>query len=176
VVTQLRRSVVAAVLLAAVCGLVYPLVETGLAQALFPRQANGSLGPYGSTLIAQRFRGPQWFHGRPQADDPMASGPSNLGPRSETLARHVAARLERWRRLGVDPTAELVESSGSGLDPDISPAAAYAQVPMVARARGLPVVLVRRLVASHVHGRELGFLGAPYVNVLELDVALARLR
>ena len=173
---QLRRSVVAAVFFAVLCGLCYPLLETGLGQLLFSHQANGSLSRNGSALIGQSWHGPSWFHGRPGAYDPMASGATNLGPRSAELKSHVAARLARWRRLGVNPTPELVESSGSGLDPDISPASAYAQVDMVARARRLPVSVVHKLVERYVHGRELGFLGEPYVNVLELNRALAGLR
>lgn len=173
---QLRRSVVVAIFFAVLCGICYPLAETGLGQLLFSHQANGSLSRNGSALIGQRWQGPSWFHGRPGAYDPMASGATNLGPRSKTLESHVAARLARWHRLGVDPTAQLVESSGSGLDPDISPASAYAQVAMVAHARHLPIPEVSKLVASHVHGRELGFLGEPYVNVLALNRALAGLR
>ncbi|MHB1503599.1 MAG: potassium-transporting ATPase subunit C [Acidimicrobiales bacterium] len=172
---HIRRSILASLAFLVLCGLAYPLVETGIAHAAFPYQANGSLRPNGSTLIGQRFSGPDWFHGRPGAYNPMASGPTNLGPRSAVLERHVAARIAQWRRLGVRPTSGLVTSSGSGLDPDISPRSAYAQVGMVARARKIPPVALRRLVASEVHGRQLGFLGSPYVNVLQLNEAVARL-
>ena len=173
---HIRRSVIVSVFFLLLFGLAYPLVETGMAQALFPHQASGSLGANGSTLIGQVWAGPRWFHGRPDADNPMATGASNLGPRSKVLEQDVARLIAMWHRLGVSPTAGLVTTSGSGVDPDISPAAAYAQVPMVARARGLSQATVRRLVAAHVHGAQFGFLGAPYVNVLELNQALARLR
>lgn len=173
--TLLRRSVVLAVAFAVVCGLVYPLIEVGIAQGLFPSQANGSLSAEGSALIGQDWTGPSWFHGRPSpsGDDPEKSGPSNLGPLSRRLEQQVASRLAFWRREGVAPTPGLVEGSGSGLDPDISPAAALAQVPMVARARGVSPAMLRRLVHRLTHGREWGFLGEPYVNVLALNEALA---
>ena len=173
---QLRRSIVAVVFFVILCGICYPLAETGLGQLFFPHQANGSLIHGGSALIGQRWSGPSWFHGRPGPYDAAASGATNLGPRSKVLKEHVAARIARWHRLGVNPTPELVESSGSGLDPDISPASAYAQVKMVARARHLPASTVRSLVTRSVHAREFGFLGEPYVNVLELNQALAGLR
>ncbi|MHB1739162.1 MAG: potassium-transporting ATPase subunit C [Actinomycetes bacterium] len=174
--TLLRRSLVAAVLLAVLCGLAYPLAVTGIAHVAFAYQASGSIGADGSTLIGQRWTGPQWFHGRPDANNPMTSGATNLGPRSAVLAAHVKARILAWHRLGVDPTEELVTSSGSGLDPDISPASALVQVPMVAQARGLPIATVRSLVEAHVHPRQWGFLGEPYVDVLALNQALAALR
>lgn len=171
---NLRRAVVASVFFALLLGLAYPLAETGIAHALFSRQANGSLGANGSTLIGQQWKGPGWFHGRPDADNPMASGGTNLGPRSKKLEAHVAARIAAYRRAGIDPTPDLVTSSASGLDPDISPAAAYAQVNRVARARGLARGRVRNLVAGQVQGPDLGFLGAPVVDVLALNEALAR--
>ena len=173
---QLRRSILLALCMAALCGLGYPLLVTGVATALFPVQARGSLGPNGSALIGQAWTGPRWFHGRPDPYTPMASGAANLGPRSRALAAQVAARLAAWHRLGVAPTSELVLGSGSGLDPDISPRSAYVQVAMVARARHLPVGAVRRLVQSQVQGPELGFLGEPVVNVLQVNERLARLR
>lgn len=173
--TMLRRSIVTALFFAVLCGIAYPLAETGIAQALMPHQANGSLGPNGSSLIGQTWTGPTWFHGRPDANNPMASGGTNLGPRSKVLAQHVAARIAAWHKLGVaHPTEELLTSSGSGLDPDISPASAYVQVAMVAHARHLSITTVRNLVASQVVGRQAGFLGAPYVNVLKLNEALAK--
>lgn len=173
---HIRRSLVVSLFFLLLFGLAYPLVETGIGQALFRHQANGSLGPNGSTLIGQQWTGPRWFHGRPDADNPMATGASNLGPRSVVLRDDTAKLLAAWRRLGIaHPPVDLVTTSGSGVDPDISPADAYAQVPMVAAARGLPAATVRGLVARHVHGAELGFLGAPYVNVLELNEALAAL-
>ncbi|MDA8341670.1 MAG: potassium-transporting ATPase subunit KdpC [Actinomycetota bacterium] len=183
---HLRRSLVAALFFLVLCGLAYPLAGTGLAQVAFHHQANGSIGPDGSSLIGQQWTGPRWFQGRPSATvgptgspspyDAMASGASNLGPRSTVLASHVAARAAALRKEGITPTAGMVTSSGSGLDPDISPAAAYAQVGAVARARHLPAAAVRRLVTSHISPAQLGFLGEPVVNVLSLNEALARLR
>lgn len=171
----LRRSIVLSLCFLALFGLAYPLAETGLAQALFSHQANGSLGPDGSASIGQVWHGTKWFHGRPGAYNGEESGPSNLGPRSRKLEEEVAKRRAKWLARGVQPTAELVTGSGSGLDPDISPASAYAQVPMVAKARHLSSVALDQLVKHQVHGRLLGFLGAPYVNVLSLNEALARL-
>lgn len=173
---QLRRSVVVAIFFALLCGIAYPFAETGLGQALMAHQTSGSLGPNGSVLIGQPWKGTAWFHGRPNLDAPTASGPTSLGPRSKVLEAHVAKRIAAWKAVGVNPTAELVTSSGSGLDPDINPASAYAQVDMVARARHLPVSTVHHLVTTMVHGPQLGFLGAPYVNVLQLNEALAKLR
>ncbi|MDA8117224.1 MAG: K(+)-transporting ATPase subunit C [Actinomycetota bacterium] len=172
---QLRRGVVLALLFLVVCGLAYPLAETALAQGLFGYQANGSIGAGGSVLIGQTFTGPGFFHTRPDSNQPMATGGSNLGPRSAALVAQVKSQIAYWHSQGVSPTNDLVTTSGSGVDPDISPAAAYAQVPMVAKARGLSVRSLENLVASQVHGRQLGFLGSPYVNVLELNRALARL-
>ncbi len=175
---HLWRSLVASALFFLVLGLGYPALETVLGQVLFSHQANGSLGANGSTLIGQNWTGPRWFHGRPEprGNNPMASGAANLGPRSEILVHDVATQIAALERAGITPTAGLVTSSGSGIDPDIAPADAYAQVRAVATARHLPVALVRRVVAAHVHGAELGFLGAPYVDVLALNEAVARLR
>ncbi|MGH7610927.1 MAG: K(+)-transporting ATPase subunit C [Candidatus Dormibacteria bacterium] len=173
---QLRRSLLAMLVLTVICGLAYPLLETGLAQWWFPRQANGSVGRDGSTLIGQTWKGAQWFHGRPDPDNPMASGPNDLGPASAALAAQVRQSIAAEARLGVRrPPADLVTGSGSGLDPDISPQAALAQVGAVSRARGLPENQLRRLVRSEEQGRQLGFLGEPVVDVLQLNRALARL-
>lgn len=174
--THLRRAVIVSIFFALVLGLGYPFAETGIAQAAFSHQANGSLTTNGSTLIGQQWKGSHWFHGRPDADNPMATGGTNLGPRSKTLEKSVAARIAAYRKAGITPTAGLVTGSGSGVDPDISPAAAYAQVDAVAKARSLSVAAVHALVAAHVHGANLGFLGAPYVDVLQLNVALSHLR
>jgi K+-transporting ATPase ATPase C chain len=173
---QLYRAVVVSVVFFVLLGLAYPAFETGIGQAFFSYQANGSIGPNGSALIGQRFLGPRWFQGRPEPgnDNPMASGGSNLGPRSKLLVEHVRERIASLREAGISPRPVLVTSSGSGLDPDITPADAYAEAPAVARAHHLPVAVVRHLVAMHVSGRQLGFLGSPYVNVLELNEALAR--
>jgi potassium-transporting ATPase KdpC subunit len=180
-----RMMVVLTVLL----GLAYPLAMTGLAQLVFPRQADGSLleqrgRVVGSALIGQSFAGePQYFQSRPSAAgdgyDPLASAASNLGPENPALLaevekrRAVVARLDGTAPAVVPPDALL--ASGSGLDPQISQVYAAQQVARVARLRGLSPVSVRRLVRASTHGRALGFLGEPGVSVLELNLALDRL-
>jgi K+-transporting ATPase ATPase C chain len=183
VIKQLRSAVVLAVSALLVFGLAYPLAGTGISQLLFPHQANGSLTQYGSTLVGQPWRGPGWFHGRPDPDNPLrldgapgASGGSNLGPRSRQLVAAVRAAGASLRQLGVQPTADLVTSSGSGIDPDITPEDAFAQVAMVSRSTGIPEARLRRLIRALTVGPELGFLGPSYVDVLQLNSALARLR
>ena len=160
----------------ALLGLAYPLAETGIGQALFSHQVNGSLTSDGSTLVGQTWKGPQWFQGRPDADDPMATGGTNLGPRSQALVKAVEQQITQLEKEGIKPTPDLVTTSGSGVDPDISPADAYAQVNAVARARGLPVAAVRRLVAEHIQQPQFGFLGSAYINVLQLNEALEAMR
>ncbi len=157
-------------------GLAYPATETAIGQGFFSHQANGSLTAYGSTLVGQKWTSPRWFVGRPDADNPMATGGTNLGPRSKVLVKDVAAQIAQLRKDGITPTPDLVTTSGSGVDPDIAPVDAYAQVRAVARARGLPVAVVTRLVKAQIHQPEFGFLGASYINVLQLNEALARLR
>jgi potassium-transporting ATPase KdpC subunit len=172
---NLRQAVIVSAIFFVLLGLAYPLAETGIGQALFGHQANGSLTRNGSTLVGQHWTSPTWFVGRPDADNPMATGGSNLGPRSKVLVKDVAAQISRLRREGITPTPDLVTTSGSGVDPDIAPVDAYAQVNAVAKARHLPVAEVRRLVAAQIHEPEAGFLGAAYINVLQLNEALARL-
>jgi len=184
--THLRRAVLVSVVLFVLFGLAYPYAVTGISQVFFKHQADGSLTADGSTLIGQNWTGPTWFQGRPSATldangkpqpyNPMASGASNLGPRSKAEEQAVASNVAALQKEGIAPTNDLVTASGSGLDPDISPADAYAQVDAVANARDLPADRVRRLVASHIHGAELGFLGSEYVDVLELNEALSALR
>ena len=174
--THLRRSLIASIAFFVVLGLLYPLAMTGIGQAAFSHQANGSLTRYGSTLIGQKWTGPMWFQGRPDAYNPMATGGSNLGPRSKVLVADVAKQVAHLKKEGITPSSSLVTTSGSGVDPDISPTAAYAQVNAVAKARGLPVNAVHQLVASHVTGEQFGFLGSSYVNVLLLNEALSKLR
>jgi potassium-transporting ATPase KdpC subunit len=157
-------------------GLAYPLAETGIGQAFFSHQANGSLTSNGSVQVGQTWTGPQWFHGRPDADNPMATGGSNLGPRSKALVNAANQQVTQLKKEGIMPTPDLVTTSGSGVDPDISPADAYAQVNAVAKARGLSVAAVRQLVAEHIHQPQFGFLGSAYINVLQLNQALEAMR
>ncbi|MGO9558740.1 MAG: potassium-transporting ATPase subunit C [Acidimicrobiales bacterium] len=171
----IRRAAVLSLLLIVLC-LVYTFVETGIGQVLFTHQADGSMTAYGSTEIGQAWTGPQWFQGRDETPDPALSGPTNLGPRSEILVQQVKERVEQLVKEGIRPTNDLVTGSGSGLDPDITPADAYAQVNAVAKANHLPVAEVRNLVAENAAGAYFGFFGSPYVNVLELNEALAKLK
>jgi K+-transporting ATPase ATPase C chain len=187
-VNTIRQSVAGLLLLLSftvVLGLGYPLLMTGIGQLAFHSQANGSMvqvggKDVGSSLIGQQFTGAQWFQPRPSAAayDALASGGTNLGPDNPDLVRAVMqARAAIAARDGVSPSRvppDAVTSSGSGLDPDISPAYADLQVARVAQARGMTVIEVRRLVDQHTQGRILGFLGEPRVNVLELNMALAQ--
>ena len=185
---MLRQTVAGLALLLAftvVLGLGYPLLMTGFGQVAFHGQANGSMvqvngHDVGSSLIGQEFKGAEWFHGRPSAAsyDALASGGTNLGPNSPDLLKSVdAARARIAQEDGVAPgdvPPDAVTSSGSGLDPDVSPAYANLQVNRVAQARGMSVSDVQKLVDDHTQGRILGFLGEPRVNVVELNLALAR--
>jgi len=183
---QIRPALMAILIFTLLTGVIYPLVVTGVAQLVFPRQANGSLivrngQTVGSGLIGQQFDDPKYFWGRLSATSPfpynaVASSGSNLGPTNPALLEAVQARIAVLK--AADPTntqpipVDLVTASGSGLDPDISVAAALYQVPRVARARGMSETAVRLLVDQYTQGRQFGFLGEPRVNVLELNLAL----
>lgn len=183
---QLRPALTMLLFLTVLTGLVYPLTVTGLAQVLFPDQANGSLivregKVIGSKLIGQHFDTPEYFWSRPSATSPFpyhaaASGGSNLGPTNPALIEAVKARVAVLRVA--DPgnhlpiPVDLVTTSASGLDPHISPAAAQYQIQRVARARGLDEAVVRDLVAQYTQDRDLGVLGEPRINVLLLNLAL----
>jgi K+-transporting ATPase ATPase C chain len=175
-ISNLRPAIGASAIFFVLLGLLYPLAETGIGQAFFNHQANGSLTAEGSTLVGQSWSSPRWFVGRPDADNPMVTGGTNLGPRSKVLVKDVSLQIAALRKDGITPTADLVTTSGSGVDPDIAPADAYAQVDVVAKARHLPMAEVRQLVAAQVRRPALGFLGGAYINVLQLNEALAGLR
>jgi K+-transporting ATPase ATPase C chain len=197
VLKEIRPAFVFIVALTVITGLVYPLVMTGIAQVVFPHQAQGSLiekdgKVIGSELIGQQFAGDQYFHGRPSATlGPDPSDPSkttsvpynavnsmgsNLGPTNKVLIERVTGETEKLKQE--NPAAQvpidLVTTSGSGLDPHISPDSAYFQVPRIAKARNKPENTLRDLVAQHIEGRTFGVLGEPRVNVLELNLALDR--
>ncbi len=183
----MRRSFVASLIFFVVCGLAYGFAGTGVSLLLFRHQAEGSFVKVdgkvvGSALIEQSWSGPKWFQGRPDGQlltnkpgQVIVSGTEQWGPRSRQLEEFVAAQAERLVKQGIKPTNDLVTNSGSLVDPDITPSSAYAQVAAVAKANHLPLAEVRALVAGHERGRELGFLGAPYVDVLELNIALYNL-
>lgn len=182
------RALLATIILAAITGVLYPVAMTSVAQLLFAGKANGSIittggGAIGSTRIGQDWTGPAWFHGRPSVVgyDASTSGGSNLGPTSAQLASDIHARIEAVLRLerryspsltAADIPADLVTASASGLDPDISVAAAELQAPRIAAVHGLRLDQVQQLIAQHTTGRDLGFLGEPRVNVLDLNLAL----
>jgi K+-transporting ATPase ATPase C chain len=187
---QLRPAIVLTLLLTVLTGLIYPGIVTGLAQLMFPYQANGSLVTVngkvvGSDLIGQEWTLPKYFFGRPSAtlnDSGTAplpynaenSAASNLGPTNAKLMQEVAQRVKvlQQENPGVPVPVDLVTSSGSGLDPDITIAGAYFQIPQIAKARGMSQSAVRTLINDHIQGRFLWVFGEPYVNVMDLNLAL----
>ena len=194
---EIRPAIILLVVLTLITGLAYPLAMTGIAQVLFPREANGSLiekdgKVVGSVLIGQAFADDKYFHGRPSATnapDPKDatktidapynaanSMGSNLGPTNKALIERVKGDVDKLKaeNTSAQVPVDLVTTSGSGLDPDISPDAAYFQVPRIAKARNMPENALRQLVAEHIEGRTLGVFGEPGVNVLALNLALDR--
>jgi K+-transporting ATPase ATPase C chain len=190
---QFRPAIVITLVLTIITGILYPVVTTGVAQALFPSQANGSLvysngKPVASSLIGQYWTQPQYLHGRPSATNNLQGTPSpyeadnsagsNLGPTNANLTKTVQQRIAELKKENPDVPAgtpippDLVESSASGLDPDISVAGAYYQIPRIAKARGMTQEAVRAIIDQHITGRFLGIFGEPRVNVLEVNLAL----
>lgn len=183
---QIRIAIVSTLMLTVLCGLAYPFVITGLAQLLFPSQANGSLiykdgKAIGSHLIGQSFDDPKYFWGRLSATGPVpynaaSSSGSNLGPTNPALFKAVQDRIDALHKADPDNKAlipvDLVTASGSGLDPHITPAAAFYQAARIARLRGISEETVRGLIVRHTQGRWLGLIGEPGVNVLELNLDL----
>jgi potassium-transporting ATPase KdpC subunit len=203
--THLRRSIIFALICVAFFGFVYAFAGTGVAQVLFKHEANGSITANGSTLIGQNWAatncpghplGSCVFHGRPDDTGPYAasktqsggdnplvangnsgeSGATNLGPRSQTLLTNTKQLIAYWHALGVNPTPDLVTTSGSGYDPDITPQDAIAQIPMVAKATGIAPSSLRALISKKTNNAQLGFLGSNYIVVLQLNEALAKLK
>jgi K+-transporting ATPase ATPase C chain len=198
---HLRRSVISIVVFTVFFGFVYAFAGTGVAQLLFKHQADGSITANGSTLIGQNWsatkcpghpNGSCVFQGRPDALGPYAGGDgdnplvyngksgesaaTNLGPRSKTLLANTQALVAYWHKRGVNPTPDLVTTSGSGLDPDITPQDALVQIPMVSAATGISPSALRTLITKETNGEELGFLGSSYIDVLQLNEALAKLK
>jgi potassium-transporting ATPase KdpC subunit len=202
-ITHLRRSIILAALSVGIV-FAYAYLGTGLSQWWFHHQANGSLTKNGSTFIGQTWSDPKWFQGRPDnagpyaavvctpnqknctpsagGDNPLVangvsgqSGATNLGPRSKTLLQNTQQLIDYWHKMGVNPTPDLVTTSGSGYDPDISPQDAIAEIPMVSNATGISPDALKALIKHETHGAQWGFLGTSYINVLQLNEALAHL-
>jgi K+-transporting ATPase ATPase C chain len=196
-IVHLRRSITFALICMVFFGFVYAFAGTGVAQLVFKNQANGSITTNGSTLIGQNWTSSKFFHGRPDdfgpyaanakthtsgGDNPLVangssgeSGATNLGPHSKVLLADTKALVAYWYSMGVNPTPDLVTTSGSGYDPDISPQDALVQIPMVAKATGLSASTLTKLINSQTHRPQFGFLGASYIDVLQLNEALAKL-
>jgi K+-transporting ATPase ATPase C chain len=192
---HLRRSLTMAVICLVFFGFIYAFAGTGVAQVLFHSQANGSMTKNGSTLIGQNWSSPKWFHGRPDDTGPYAasstssggdnplvanghdgeSAATNLGPRSKVLVADTKELVAYWHKLGVQPTVDLVTTSGSGYDPDISAQDALVQIPMVTKATGIAPKALKALIAQQTRPAQLGFLGSSYIDVLQLNEGLAKL-
>jgi potassium-transporting ATPase KdpC subunit len=186
---HIGTSVLYTIVSVIIFGLIYPFVMTGIAQVLFPWQANGSLiyangKPVGSAIIGQLWTKPQYFHGRPSAAgkgyDPTSTGATNLGPTSKKLIDSTRATIAALKKENPDATIpvpmDLVTSSGSGIDPDITPEAAYYQAPRVAKARNITVAQVNAVIARTIQPRQFGILGEPRVNVMQLNMELDGLK
>jgi K+-transporting ATPase ATPase C chain len=182
---EFKPAILLFIVFTIICGGIYPAVVTGVAQAVFPKQANGSLltdksgKEIGSSLIGQPFSDPKYFWPRPSASsdfgyNPMGSGGSNTGPTNSDFIKTVGDRVKALRDTGVTGSvpADLVEASASGLDPHISPESAQLQIPRVAKARSISAQELNKIVAASTDGRQFGFLGEPRVNVLELNLKL----
>jgi potassium-transporting ATPase KdpC subunit len=194
---NIRRSLIFGIIAVGLT-FAYAYLGTGLSQLAFKSKADGSITTGGSTLIGQNWTSPRWFHGRPDdagpyaadpkehvsgGDNPLVangvageSGATNLGPRSSVLLSNTRELVQYWHKLGVDPTPDLVTTSGSGYDPDIAPQDAVVQIPMVSRATGIGPAALRKLIQQQTHGEQWGFLGSSYIVVLQLNEALAKLR
>lgn len=199
ILAHLRRSLILGVV-ALVLTFAYALLGTGVSQLFFKHQADGSITANGSTLIGQNWSSPKWFHGRPDdfgpyaanskatppvpgGDNPLVangnngeSGGTSLGPRSKVLLTDTRQLVAYWHSVGVDPTPDLVTTSGSGYDPDITAQDALVQIPMVSKSTGIAPSALRELIAKENNGAEFGFLGSSYIDVLQLNEALAKLR
>ena len=195
--THLRRALILAVLMI-VFTFIYAFAGTGISQLFFGHQANGSITSAGSTLIGQNWSSSKFFHGRPDDTGPYAanvknhvsggdnplvangvsgeSGATNLGPRSKVLLADTKQLVAYWHARGVNPTPDLVTTSGSGYDPDITAQDAIVQIPMVSQATGISPSRLRALIAQETQGPELGFLGSSFIDVLQLNEALAKLQ
>jgi K+-transporting ATPase ATPase C chain len=186
---DIKPAILMVIVFTVICGGIYPAIVTGIAQALFPKQANGSYitdkngHVVGSALIGQPFSAPQYFWPRPSATpdfayNPAGSGGSNSGPTNPAYLETVSDRVKSLRDAGLagPVPAELVQASASGLDPHITPEAAEVQIPRVAKARGMTEEALTKLVAGHTEDRQLGFLGEPRVNVLALNLKLDSLK
>ena len=186
---DIKPAILLFIIFTIICGGIYPTLVTGIAYAVFPKQAQGSFitdkggKEFGSTLIGQPFSSPQYFWPRPSAStdfgfNAMASGGSNAGPTNPAYLKTVGDRIKALRDSGVTGTApaDLVQASASGLDPHVTPESAMLQVPRVAKARGISEERLRKMVSERMEDRQLGFLGAPRVNVLELNLSLDTLK